>query len=172
MKNLSLLLILIFSFNLIVAQEELIRNVKDNSTDNWSGRYRLEIRNGDTYEDEPLIFVNIRKAQDINPEEVTPKYSSDLERWIISTEGTDDEEIMHRFLYNLEEGENEYEQFGWTDLYKDGKMECIDAGHFFICKTTPNTTVNFGDDEAAFTESGIFGIRLNLGLFKLYEVGE
>lgn len=47
MKNLKLLFIQLFSVNLIVAQEELMPDVKDNSTDNWSGRYRLEIRKGE-----------------------------------------------------------------------------------------------------------------------------
>lgn len=172
MKNLSLLLILIVSFNLIVAQEESIRVEKDNATDNWSGRYRLEIRNGDTIRKQPLVFVKIRKTGDINPEDEAARYKSDLKRWVISTEGTEDEVVIRRFLFDLEEERNEYEQFGWSALHEDGKMECLDAGHFFICKTTPNTTVNFGDDEAAFTESGIFGIRLHLGLFELYEVEE
>lgn len=172
MKGFYLLCLLILSCNGMLAQEAFAHSSENNAQDHWSGRYRLEIKNGDSVIDQLPIYVVIRQIEDIHPEDVTYKYRSDLKRWVIMTEGTDDEVIIRRFLFDHEEEENGYEEFGWTKLHEDGKMECIDAGHFFICKTTPNTTVNFGDDETAFTESGIFGIRLHLGLFELYSVEE
>ncbi len=43
----------------------------------------------------------------------------------------------------------------------------LQTGHFFICKTIPDTTVDFGNGEKINSREGLFGIRLHFGLFYL-----
>ena len=96
---------------------------------------------------------------------------SDLSRWKLTskTDNYGDEVIARRFLFDTEDEENEYEEFGWTELYLKEEMKCLDAGHFFICQTKPNSTVKI-EDESFFTKTGIFGIRLHYGLFELEKI--
>jgi len=75
---------------------------------------------------------------------------------------------VRRFLFKP--NNDEYKEFGWTDLHKAGKMNCIDGGHFFICKTEANTTVDLKGDKAFLTKTGVFGIWLHHGLVTLKKV--
>lgn len=156
MKQITLLLLLLTSF-------------ANAQTDIWSGSYVV------FPDKDSLVAVDtltIKPAADLKSEEVASRYDSDLKRWTISSkrENSDEFELIRRFLFNLEEDENEYEEFGWTELHKNGKMKCIDGGHFFICQTTPNSTVNFPTNESVVTETGIFGIWLHYGYVVLQKI--
>ena len=43
----------------------------------------------------------------------------------------------------------------------------FDGGHFFICKTDPNSNVELKGDKPFKTKSGVFGIWLHYGLVTL-----
>jgi len=130
-------------------------------TDVWSGDYLLKSSKAVV-----LDSMQIKKADDARPEDLASKYHTDLNRWMLISKSQDTIKAR-RFLYNIEKKQNEYEQFGWTDLYVKGNMKCLDAKHFFICQTRPNTKVTLSDEESFFTETGLFGIRLHYGLFNL-----
>ena len=129
--------------------------------DIWSGEYILK-----SIESIPTDTIKIKKIPNLSKEDVAGRFESDLKRWEIYSENDDDKVSLRRFLFDQQDDENEYEEFGWTALHVKGKMECIDAGHFFICQTTPNSQVTI-DDYSFFTETGVFGIRLHYGLFQL-----
>ncbi|MFV0541491.1 MAG: phosphate ABC transporter permease [Aestuariibaculum sp.] len=132
------------------------------NTDIWSGNYILK-----SMDLTPIDTIKIVKIQDVNKDDVASRYESDLNRWAILSKADNYEDKIkaRRFLYDLSEDENEYEQFGWTQMYLKGEIKCLDAGHLFICQTQPNTTVKFSKDESFFTKTGIFGVRLHYGLF-------
>jgi hypothetical protein len=138
-------------------------------TDAWSGLYRLEPINQES--EGGSIKILIIKAPDADPEKVVDKYRTDLSRWELATgmarQGSD-AVIARKFLAD------EYQQFNWEDLHKSNQMECLDAGRLFICKTTPNTKVNFDKEgkETLFARSGIFGVALHAGGFELFKIGE
>lgn len=156
MKTLSLLLLLIAS-------------ITNAQTDIWSGSYAVFPDKDAT---EAIDTMIVKAAPDLKPEDVASRYESDLKRWTVSSkiETTDDFEFIRRFLFDPEEDENEYEEFGWTELHKSGKMNCADGGHFFICQTTPNTTVTFPTEESVLTKTGIFGIWLHYGYVVLEKI--
>lgn len=159
MKTIFLSILFIFAINLFNAQE-----IK---SDIWSGLYGIYSLNE---KELPRIdTLKMAKTNDAKIEDVAGKLESDLKRWEISTkhEEKSDQKVVRRFLFDLEDDENEYEEFGWTNLHKEGKMNCIDGGNFFICQTTPGTTVKFNEKESFFSKTGIFGIWLHVGLAEL-----
>jgi len=134
--------------------------------DIWSGTYIFHYPDS-----EAVDSIKIEKINDLHIDDVAARYESDLSRWEISSKSDnyEDKVIVRRFLCDIENDENEYEEFGWTALHLKGEMNCLDAGHFFICSTTPNSTIMIGE-ESFFTKTGIFGIRLHYGLFELEKV--
>lgn len=156
MKQITLLLSLLTSF-------------ANAQTDIWSGSYAVFPDKDAT---EAIDTMIIEAAPDLKPEDVAARYESDLKRWTVSSkiEKPDDFEFIRWFLFNPEEGNDEYAQFGWTELHKSGKMNCADGGHFFICQTTPNTTVTFSSEESVLTKTGIFGIWLHYGYVVLQKL--
>jgi len=154
---------LLNSFFLIIALIGISNKTYAQKEDVWSGNYIIK-----SPKSKAIDTIKIQKTADINKEDVASRFESDLSRWIIASknENYENEIIARRFLFDLENDENEYEQFGWIELYLKGEMKCIDAGHLFICKTKPNSVVKYGD-ESFFTKTGLFGIRLHYGLFEL-----
>ena len=142
---------------------------KNSKADIWSGTYVLRSSNGNSGATaiDTLVIEQADKADD----KIPVKYKSDLSRWTLTAKkDTKDKVTIRRFLFDLENEENEYDQFGWTDLHVKGKMNCIDGGHFFICQTEPNTTVKFNKEESFFTKTGILAIWLHHGLFELEKI--
>lgn len=140
--------------------------------DIWTGQYSAKPLKNDLAVLENTDTLIIEKTTDANRDAVAGKYESDLLRWTLFSkkEGNHDKIEVRRFLYDLENDENEYDEFGWTDLHANGKMECLDGGHFFICQTQPNTLVKFSKEESFVTKTGIFGIWLHFGLVELEKV--
>ncbi len=150
---------------LLVLRSTTVLSQQKNS-DLWPGEYTVYPNNNEEVQDTLLIT----RSKDMKPEDVPSKYQRDLARWAIRSKRDSKKEdiIVKRFLYNEEY--DEYKEFGWTALHKAGKMNCIDGGHFFICKTSPNTIVESKGDKPFKTESGIFGIWLHYGLVMLKKV--
>lgn len=148
---------------LIITLFGLSNEAYSQNIDVWSGNYILR-----TSESKLIDSIRIKKANDVNKDDVASRFESDLSRWIIASKNDnyEDEIIARRFLFDTENGENEYEEFGWTDMYLKEEIVCIDTGHFFICKTKPNSNVNI-KNESFFTKTGLFGLRLHYGLFEL-----
>lgn len=142
--------------------------------DTWSGTYRMEAGSKDNAQPIETAVYAINKLPDLREKDVASRYESDLARWRMSLQANGNSEsiknestTLRRFLVN--DDLNEYEQLGWMGLYMQNKIECMDAGHFFFCRTEPNTKVNFSDKESYVTKSGIFGILLHAGVFELYK---
>ncbi len=161
MKELKILCFLLFSINTFFAQ-------KAKEVDIWSGRYRMEpLEKKDNTPSE--VMYTIKKLSDANPDNLAGRYQDDLKRWIMIRVGKPKEKVnLRRFLFNSEN--NEYDEFGWTELHKQGKINCMQGARFFICKTQKNKTLNIGGDENLFTKSGFFGVLLHYGAFELYKV--
>lgn len=153
-------LISIFTICILIGLSNKIYSQK---ADIWSGNFIIKSSNS-----KPIDSIKIRKAMDANKDDVARKYESDLSRWKITSQNNnhEDEIIVRRFLFDIENQNNEYEQFGWTEMYLKGEIKCIDTGVFFVCQTKPNSKVKTNDD-SFFTKTGIFGIRLHYGLFEL-----
>lgn len=162
-KYIILSITFLFCYNLVSSQNRDIKDV-------WSGKYDIKpyVENG---EDFNLKFCVIEKTTDAKAENLTSKYETDLLRWnMITQNGSEkDSVLLRRFLINNEY--NEYEEFGWTELYKSGKMKCVDGGHFFICQTTAGSKVKIGEEEF-ISKTGIFGIALHKGLFEFSKWNE
>jgi hypothetical protein len=160
MKGFFFVLMLIGLSGLLAAQ-------KTAESDVWSGIYVLNPVNKDGSND--IDTLVIAKTKDADPKKLAARYESDLARWTIVSKKDKAQEkaVIKRFLFNLEDKEDEYKEFGWTNLHKEGKINCIDGGHFFICQTTANSTVTFSKDETYFTKTGIFGIWLHYGVVEL-----
>jgi len=161
MKKSKLLLVLIFfccSF--------LFKAQNKSQTDIWSGNYAVY-----SVEDDKTVLdtLIIKKAKDVKPEDIASRFEFDLKRWTVISKKDNgkDSKVIRRFIFNPEDKDNEYEQFGWTKLYQEEKISCIDGGHFFICQTKPNTTVDFQKEGTFFTKTGFFGIWLHFGLVEL-----
>lgn len=134
--------------------------------DVWVGRYAISTHEDAEKTIDTLIISSFENAK-VN--DVVSKYQSDLARWqISSTSDPDESSIIRRFLADQEN--NEYREFGWENLNKSGKMNCIDGGHFFICQSEPETLIQFGKEESYFSKTGIFGIWLHKGLFNLKRI--
>ncbi|MDH6250806.1 hypothetical protein M2347_000533 [Chryseobacterium sp. H1D6B] len=156
-----------FFILMLVGLSDLLAAQKKTEPDIWSGTYVLNpVNKAGSNNADTLI---IAKTKDADPKEVAARYESDLARWTIASkkDGAQEKAVIKRFLFNLEDKEDEYEEFGWTELHKEGKMNCIDGGHFFICQTAANSTVRFSKDETYLTKTGIFGIWLHYGVVEL-----
>ena len=130
--------------------------------DDWSGHYGLQWGSVS----QPRLRLVLEKAPDADPEELVERYQSDLARWTIADVQTPTKTVsLRRFLVE------EYDEFDWTALHAAGLIECLDASHLFVCKTTPGTTVKIGRDgprqESLLASTGVFGIRLHAGVFEL-----
>jgi len=149
---------------LVIGQDK-----EDLTKDIWSGRYRVAPVIKDSLKKYAPQYFIIERSKDANPEDLAVRYQYDLMRWTIKLESQPDgdKREVKRFLFH--EDDNAYEEFNWTQMHKEDKMHCIDGGNFFICQTTSNSTITFGDEEF-YTDSGIFGIRLHYGAFQLYKV--
>jgi len=150
-------------FFLIVVVIGCIHETSAQEIDIWAGTYILKFPDSET-----IDSIKIEKTNDLNKEDVAGKYQSDLNRWELSSKSDnyEDKVIARRFLFDIEDDRNEYEEFGWTEMHSKGEMNCLDAGHFFICSTKSNSTVSIGK-ESFFSKTGLFGIRLHYGLFEL-----
>lgn len=156
--RIAFLFVLIFISTNVFSQKKKV--------DLWTGRYSVHPNNDDVAQDTLVIS----RSKDLKPENVPAKLEADLSRWAVGSKRDEkkDEILVRRFLQNEED--DEYKEFGWTELHKAGKMNCIDGGHFFICKTEPNSTVEVKGDKPFKTESGIFGIWLHYGLVTLKKI--
>ena len=130
--------------------------------DNWSGYYGLQWVSV-SQAGSRLILA---KAPDADPGKLVERYQLDLARWTIADVRTPTETVsLRRFLAE------EYEGFGWAALHAAGGIECLDARHLFVCRTTPGTTVKIGRDgpqqESLLASTGVFGIVLHAGAFEL-----
>ena len=131
--------------------------------DVWSGLYRLEWVGG---QERQGADVRIEQAPNADPTELVEKYRSDLTRWtMLQVDAPRERTTLRRFL------PAEYEGWGWDDLPKDMRIECLDASRMFVCKTAPGTTISFGPDrpnrETLVAKTGIFGVVLHAGAFEL-----
>ncbi|MEI3790163.1 MULTISPECIES: phosphate ABC transporter permease [unclassified Chryseobacterium] len=154
-------------FLLLISLSGLLSAQKKSEKDIWSGTYLVnEINNGVSRVTDTLVIARIKDA---DPNEIPAKEKSDLVRWFMTSkrDGGKDEITVKRFLFDAKNDRDAYKEFGWTDLHKSGKMNCIDGGHFFICQTRPGTSVTFGKDEKYFTKTGVFGIWLHYGIVEL-----
>lgn len=159
---------LFFLFTIIVCSMSYAQ--KKTGSDLWSGSYVMISKNEDQHADIDTLII--KKTADADPDKIPAKYTSDLVRWSLSSakEGDKDQQTVKRFLFDIEHKKDAYAEFGWTNLHKSGKMNCIDGGHFFICQTDPNTEVKFSKEEKFFTKTGIFGIWLHYGLVELKKI--
>ncbi|MFD2562892.1 phosphate ABC transporter permease [Aquimarina rubra] len=141
----------------------LYNTIYSQNMDTWSGNFILKSSKSET-----IDSIRIRRTSDVNKDDVAGRFESDVSRWKITSKNDNyqNEVIARRFLFDIENDENEYEQFDWTEMYLKREIECLDAGHFFICQTKPNSNVKI-ENESFFTKTGIFGIRLHYGLFEL-----
>ena len=153
--RIAFLFVLIFISTNVFSQKKKV--------DLWTGRYSVHPNNDDVAQDTLVIS----RSKDLKPENVPSKLEADLARWTVSSKRDAKKEdiLVRRFLQNDED--DEYKEFGWTALHKAGKMNCIDGGHFFICKTDPNSNVELKGDKPFKTKSGVFGIWLHYGLVTL-----
>lgn len=135
--------------------------------DIWSGEYAIFPTNDLWKSAGNLIII---KLKNLKSADLPAKLQPDLERWkiISQQESKTDSTAVRRFLFNPED--DEYKQFGWTELHKSGKMNCIDGGRFFICQTEPKTTVDLKGDKPFFSETGFFGVWLHYGLVTIKKV--
>ncbi|KAF1031976.1 MAG: hypothetical protein GAK33_07209 [Burkholderia lata] len=144
----------------------------DTHADPWSGTYVLLPWDKDSqrFVDRAVDTLTIEKANDADAARLPSKYGSDLSRWSMSSRAdeTHQKRSLRRFLADSET--DEYQEFRWSTLHAQRKIECIDGGHFFICQTAPNSLVDVWDMKFR-TTSGIFGVLLHGGLFELQRVG-
>jgi len=159
---------LFFLFTVIICNISYAQ--KKAGDDLWSGSYVLTSKNDGQKADADTLIIT--KTADADPDKIPAKYKSDLVRWTLTSAkgGDKEQQIVNRFLFDIKNKEDAYAEFGWTDLHKNGKMNCIDGGHFFICQTQPNTEVKFNKEEKIFTKTGIFGIWLHYGLVELEKI--
>lgn len=144
----------------------LFKAQNTSEVDIWSGSYAVySIKNDKT----ALDTLVIAKTKDVKPENVPSRFEVDLKRWTVISkkDKRGDSEVVRRFIFNPEDKDDEYKEFGWTRLYQEGKMNCIDGGHFFICQTKPDTTVDFQKEGTFLTKTGFFGVWLHFGLVEL-----
>ncbi|MEM8764271.1 MAG: hypothetical protein AAGD88_10695 [Bacteroidota bacterium] len=158
LKNICQIIVLIGLCNLGYTQKK----------DIWSGNYVLRSSEG-----APIDTLMIKNAADLSRMTMPSSQALSPGYWRISSQRDHHKEEIAAipFLFKIENNENDYEQFGWTVLHVEGKMDCIDAGHLFICKTEKNSQITI-QEETFFTTTGIFGIRLHYGLFELKRLNQ
>lgn len=133
-------------------------------TDLWSGTYAVRLVAKDS--SAPVGTTVGTPVETL----IIERSKSDPDRWIgLDGEDGTDNVIIEEFSFDPEGEEDDYEEFGWTELHREGKMNCIDGGHFFICQTQPNTTVKLWK-ESFFSRTGIFGLMLHRGLFEIERI--
>ncbi len=153
-------------FLLLLTNCYVITSQNKKSNDTWSGTYRLELLGKKTEKKTPKQYVQIQKIT-LEQDEESSKFLSLPDQWMMKIlSEKKDKKVLRAFSFTEED--DEYEQFGWTELHKKGEMECLDGGRFFICKTKPKTTVTT-NGESFFSKSGIFGVLLHYGGFELYK---
>jgi len=157
-------------FTFIFGLSVLMSAQTKNKTDIWSGIYTVHLLKDGL--DKALDTLIIEKTTDANPEDEAARYSIDLSRWTIVSKKDEKQykKVIRRFLYTPEDNEDQYKEFRWTDLYKKGKMNCIDGGNFFICQTQPQTNVYLDQKEQFFSRTGIFGVWLHYGVTELKKI--
>ena len=145
------------------------QNTNEDQEDIWSGKYNLKPYVEGKKDTINFQFYTIEKTSEAKVKNLASKYETDLSRWKMINQNVleKDSVLLRRFLINEEY--NEYEEFGWTKLFKSGKMKCLDGGHFFICKTIEGSKVKIGEEEF-ISKTGIFGIMLHQGLFELHKI--
>ena len=156
-------LLLLLLANLCFAQKQ--------EKDIWSGEYLVLKYNDSIQKFDTIDTLIIKKSEDIIAKDVAAKYESDLKRWKINSKSNlkDDPIILRRFLFDLKDSNNEYEEFNWTKLHQNNEMNCADAGHFFIFQSKNKGEISIGD-EKFISRTGIFGIQLHYGLFELEKI--
>ena len=82
----------------------------------------------------------IERVADAKADDVAGRYQSDLARWTITStkEGKNNSDHSKTILFAPEDNENQYKEFGWTELHRNGKMNCIDGNHFYLSDGTQN----------------------------------
>lgn len=155
-------------FLLLIGLSGLVSAQKKAQKDIWSGTYSVNEKKSDGSFTTTDTLV-IARIQDADIKQVPGREKSDLVRWSMTSkrDGGKDKITVKQFLFDPANDRDAYKEFGWTALHKEGKMNCIDGGHFFICQTLPNTTVTFGKEETYVTQTGIFGIWLHYGVVEL-----
>jgi len=131
-------------------------------TDLWSGTYALRFvaEDGSTPVENSLGIIIIERSK------------SDPGYWISFAEkSTTDGATIEELSFGLDGEEDDYEEFGWTELHRDGKMNCIsiEKRHAFIFQTQPNTTVRLREG-SFFSRTGIFGVQVHAGLFEFERI--
>lgn len=163
LKSLIISITFLFVNISMYSQDKIVEQKED-----WSGKYQIKPYTEKKIENSNSQSYIIQKAPNVNPKNIAEKYKIDLFRWYMvkQNDSEKDSVLLRRFLINEEY--NEYEQFGWTKLYKTGKMSCLDGGNIFICKTTVGSKIKI-EEEEFISKTGIFGIMLHKGLFELYK---
>lgn len=159
MKNICTVMLLFVS-SILFAQ---------NKKDIWSGSYEVRFQEGNVKTFNVVDTLVIEPSKDLLADDVAAKFEADLKRWTIYSkkDSKQRKELVRRFLFN--EGDNEYDEFGWTTLHKEDKMHCLDGGNFFICQSAIKGELQLSD-EKIFTETGIFGIWLHIGFVELKKI--
>lgn len=159
MKSIMFKIVFLFCFCIqIKAQTEI---------DIWSGTYALSYQPEGSEILIPMDTIMISPSRTLTEDEVAARFESDLKRWAIRSFMEFDKENYikaRRFLFDEEN--DEFAEFGWSELHKKDKINCLDAGHFFICQSEQKGEIQIGD-ESFNSETDIFGIRLHFGLFHL-----
>lgn len=159
MKNVLLIIVFLFCFcSHVNAQKEI---------DIWSGTYALSYQPEESKISIPMDTIIISTSRTLTEDEVAVRFESDLKRWAIrSFKNLKEDNYIKARRFLFDEENDEYKEFGWSELHKRGKMNCLDAGHFFICQSEEKGEIQI-TDESFNTETGFFGIRLHFGLFHL-----
>jgi hypothetical protein len=157
----------LFPVALVFACSSLLPAQTAPEKDIWSGQYEVF---ADTDATKSLGNLSISKSKTLKAEDVPSRLEADLERWTVSSaqDGKTDSTDARRFLYNEED--DEYKEFGWTEKHKAGQIKCLDGGHFFLCQTDANTTVEMKGEKPLFTKTGFFGVWLHYGLVTIKKV--
>lgn len=167
MKQLLRITCTFFIFQHALAQ--LPDLLKNQGNDIWSGHYLLKPYGDSKLDDFDAKKIIIQKASDAAPEDLPSKYKTNAERWlIIDAENQNEQTEARTFLFNEED--DEYTEFGWSELHKKGCMECIYADHFFLCQTQPNSKIRFSDEGSFESKTGIFGVMLHYELFEMEKI--
>lgn len=138
--------------------------------DVWSGMYRLVRYSEKEIDTTTVSIFVIEKTKDANPEEIPAKYKDDVLRWKLFAKNRDNKDTLVVRNFLMTDDTNEYEEFGWSQLHKSGKINCLDGGHFFLCSTASGSTITPKGEEAFVTKTGFFMVILHGGLFDVYKV--
>jgi hypothetical protein len=144
--------------------------------DTWSGAYRMEPlalsnakANADNKKNVPIANMHITKLADAIAENEPARYRADLTRWTMTADNGDRAHPTLRRFVTDERGE--YKEMKLQEMYEAKKIECLSGEVFMLCRTSPNTTVDFGGFNLT-TKSGIFGAVYmhTTAIFELYKL--